>query len=190
MNTSRWVPRSRPAITSALLLLVAVATTACGSAGPAALAIGTEATVNHAPVEGNGFGPATTLGITVTAVRRGTVDELAAGGFEQEAAQRDMTPWYVDQRYRNAGSEAIDRHIRVSLEDAAGDLVSAATIFNDAGTEYELCPDRGQGTLQPGETFETCTLFLAEPGHEPALARFLPVEPGKETEWVSWAVKP
>jgi hypothetical protein len=153
--------------------------------------LGEEVTFEHAQVDGNAYTAPTTIGATVTSVRQGTIEELEAGGFEVDDDQRSLTPWYVDQRYRNAGQESLDRSLRVSLEDEQGDLITAVTIFNYAGTEFALCPDRSDpdAAFAPGDSFETCTLFFAEPAETPTRVSFLPTRPGTETDWVYWAVK-
>jgi hypothetical protein len=176
-----------------LLALVALlALAACGGGSPGTVhPLGEEASFAHAQVEGNGFSEPTTLAVTVLAVRQGTLEELEAGGFEIEDAKTDPTPWYVDQRYRNDGDVPLNRALRVSMEDAQGDLIDAVTIFNYAGTEYELCPDRSDGdeVLAPGEAFETCTLFFTDANQVPEKVSFLPLQPGTETDWVYWAAK-
>jgi hypothetical protein len=168
----------------AIWLLVA----ACGGAsgGAAALALGKEAVVEHAQISGDAPLPKTTLGITVKAVRTGAIAELEAGGYEIDADQQSLTPYYVDVRFENKGSQAIDRHLWVSLEDQDGNLISAVTIFNYGGEPFAMCPDNGRGELAPGEAFETCTLFFVEPGRKPTKVSFLPNDPGTETDWVYW----
>jgi len=171
----------------AIGLLVA----ACGGGaggGAAALALGKEAVVEHAQISGASPGPKTTLGITVLAVRTGTIAELEAGGYEIDADQQSLTPYYVDVRFENKGSQATDRHLWVSLEDQDGNLISAVTIFNYGGEPFAMCPDNGRGELAPGDAFETCTLFLVQPGRKPTRVSFLPYDPGKETDFVYWSV--
>ena len=171
----------------AIWLLVA----ACGggaSGGAAALALGKEAVVEHTQISGASPAPKTTLGITVLAVRTGTIAELEAGGYEIDADQQSLTPYYVDVRFENKGSQAIDRHLGVSLEDQDGNLITSVTIFNYGGEVFAMCPDNGRGELASGDAFETCTLFLVQPGRKPTRVSFLPYDPGKETDFVYWSV--
>jgi hypothetical protein len=174
----------------ATILALAVGVAACSGAAATVHPLGEEVVVTHAQVEGSGFTEPTTLAVAVLAVRRGTIDELEDGGFTVDEEERSRTPWYVDQRYRNEGDATLDRALRVSLENEAGDLIPAVTIFTFAGTEFDRCPDRSSGdeAFAPGDEFETCTLFFAEPGEAPARVSFLPTRPGTETDWVYWAV--
>jgi hypothetical protein len=64
-------------------------------------------------------------------------------------------------------------------------------VFNYAGTEYELCPDRSDAdeVLAPGDELETCTLFFADVNQSPERVSVLPLQPGTETDWVYWAAR-
>ena len=186
MPIGRSSPRQLRLVACALLAVVAVA--GCGAAGPAELPLGTEAVVEHAAVS-PGTGPTTTLAFTVLAVRTGTVAELEDGGFDVDEEDREKVPTYVDVRFANRGTTAIDRNLRVSMEETDGDLISPVVIFNFGDIVYEPCPDRTEGELAPQQEFETCVLFLIEAGDPAARVSFLPHVPGQETDWVYWALK-
>jgi hypothetical protein len=160
-----------------------------GGGGAAALPLGKEAVVDHTQLTGASPAPKTTLAITVLAVRTGTIAELEAGGYTIEAAQKTKTPIYVDVRYENRGTSAIDRNLDVSLEDQDGNLITSVVIFNYGETPFPQCTDNGKGSLAPGEKFDTCTLFLVDPGRTPTKVSFLPYDPGKETQFVYWSTK-
>jgi hypothetical protein len=171
----------------AILLVMA----ACGggaSGSPAALALGQQAVVDHTQLNGTSPGPKTSLGITALAVRTGTIAELEAGGFQLTADQRSMTPYYVDVRFENKGSQTIDRQLDVSLEDQDGNLITSVTIFDLGGQTFATCPDNATGQLAPGDAFETCDLFLVNQGRKPTKVSFLPYDPAKETNFVYWSV--
>ena len=164
----------------------------CGGGGggaAAALPLGKEAVVDHTQISGASPAPKTSLAITVLAVRTGTIADLEAGGYTVEAAQKTKTPIYVDVRYENRGTNAIDKKLDVSLEDQDGNLITSVVIFNYGGTPFEKCTDNGKGSLKPGEKFDTCTLFLVDQGRTPTKVSFLPYDPGKETQFVYWSAR-
>lgn len=177
---------SQRPVVALVILMMAIGVVACGGeASVAALALGEEAKVQHADTTA-GSAP-TALGVTVLAVREGTMEELEAF-FEIDEENRGKTPFYVDARYENEGDQTISRELRTSLEDQDGDLIQAVVIFNYGGQPFEACTDNTEGELAPGESFESCTLYLVPEGSTPTRASFLPYVPGEETDWVYWAV--
>jgi len=168
---------------------VAVILAACGGSGAAALPLGQTATVDHTQLSGASPAPKTTLAITVVAVHTGTQAELEAGGFDLDAGQKAKTPIYVDVKYENKGSAAIDRNLFVSLEDQDGNLITSVAIINIGSAAFAPCTDNTEGTLAPGDQFQTCSLFLVANGRTPTKVSFLPHDPGKETQFVYWSVK-
>jgi hypothetical protein len=64
----------------------------------------------------------TTLGITVTKVRKGIQQELKDGGFTLDPDEQARTPYYVDMRIDNQGSSAIGQRQFVSMEDGTTPL--------------------------------------------------------------------
>ncbi|MEO7664281.1 MAG: hypothetical protein ABIV26_04085 [Candidatus Limnocylindrales bacterium] len=173
----------------AVAVLVAAGLAACGPAAPSANSLGTEVVVDHGDSSGDFQGKTTSLAITVKAVRTGTIDELVAGGYDLDDAQKAKTPMYVDVRFENRGAETIDRNMRVSLEDQNGDLISPVVIFDYGADPFAACPDLATGVFKPGESFESCTLFLVPKDRPAARVSFLPYVPGKDTDWAYWAVK-
>jgi len=162
---------------------------ACGGGGGdggSNLALGAEAVVEHTQI-GEG-GASTTLGITVLAVREGTQEELEQGGFTLDPEEQSTTPYYVDVRYENQGADVIARQLGVGLEDEDGDLISSTVIIDLGGAPFEKCPKISEGELAPGESYESCTLFLVPEGSEPSKVSFLPYDPESETEFVYWDV--
>jgi hypothetical protein len=131
--------------------------------------------------------PRTTFGMTVLAVREGTVAELEEGGFRLDPGERDVTPCYVDSRIENEGAAAVKKLLFLGLEDGGGSRTSATTISSLGGAPFEKCAKRTEGMVEPGESFETCTLFLVR-GGEPRHASFLPQSADGATEYVYWKV--
>jgi hypothetical protein len=165
---------------------------ACGGSGGKSnseLALGTKAVVTHSQIaSGDQKAATTTLGITVLKARKGTQQELTAGGYTIDAKNKNDTPYYVDVRYENQGSAAIKRSLSVSLEDQDGNLISPVLIFNYGGKRFGPCPAINDGDVAPGSWYRSCTLFLVPKGKEPRRVSFLPYTPGKETEFVYWKV--
>lgn len=153
------------------------------------LAIGQEAVVEHTQNTGGAGAPKTTIGVTVLEVRKGTQDELKAGGFTLDPEEQKLTPYYVDARYANKGSAAVKDVPDVSLEDQDGNLISGTVIISLGGPPFDKCPKNDDNDLDPGESQESCTLFLVAEGKEPERVSFLPYNPSEETEFVYWSVE-
>ena len=168
--------------------VLALALAGCGGGGATTHPLGEEVAVEHTQISGSPQ-PKTTLGITVLEVRKGTQAELAAGGFTLDPDEKEMTPYYVDVRYRNQGSQAIERNLDVGLEDEDDNLITATTIISLGGPPFAKCPQVNEGKLAPGQSYESCTLFLVPEGREPSKVSFLPHDPGQATEFVYWAVE-
>jgi hypothetical protein len=160
-----------------------------GDGGGDNLAIGQEAVVEHTQSTGGAGAPKTTIGVTVLKVRKGTQAELKAGGFTLDPEEQAMTPYYVDARYANKGSAAVKDVPDVSLEDEDGNLISGTVIISLGGPPFDKCPKNDDDDLDPGESQESCTLFLVGEGKEPKRVSFLPYNPSEETEFVYWSVE-
>ena len=158
------------------------------STASSALSLGQTAVVRHTEIAGGASAPTTTLGITVLDVRKGTQAELAQGGFQLDASGKSATPYYVDVRYANKGTEPIARSLDVSLENQNGDLITATTIISLGGAPFAKCPAITTGKLAPGSAYRSCSLFLVPQGSQPTKVSFLPNDPGKETSFVYWNV--
>ena len=165
----------------------ALALVGCGG-GAEAAALGTPAEVGHVDVTSN---VATTLALTVTDVREGTVEELEAAGLQFDPEERSLVPHYVDASYSNTGDETVERTMRVSVEDDEGNLISPTVIFDFAGDGGESgpCPDVTDGELAPGDSFEDCTLFLLPQGVPLARVSFLSQTPGEEGDFLYWTAE-
>jgi len=181
--------RPRRTIRLLAVVLVAVVLNACGGNGGATnLALGDTAVVDHTDLTAGTPAPRTTLGITVLTVQTGTLSDLEQAGFDLDTQAKASTPYYVDVRYENKGSQTIGRLIDVSLEDEVGDDYSSTTIIALDDTPFAPCPDATKGDLKPGDTFERCTLFLVPSGRHPKRVSFLPYDPQHETQFIYWAI--
>ncbi len=160
-----------------------------GGGGSEAHALGEEAPVRYEERDDKGAstGVRTRIGLTVLAVRRGTQRELEEHGFEVDDDARDTTPYYVDARWENEGRQAVKRNLDISLEGSDGNLIGRTLVFNYGNKPYKPCVEVTEGTLKPGESYESCTLFLVEEGVEVGKVSFLSDSgPEREPEFVYW----
>jgi hypothetical protein len=178
-----------PAACAALGLGLAACGGADGDGGGSTLALGQEAVVEHTQNTGGAGAPKTTLGVTVLKITKGTQAELKEGGFTLDPEEQEATPYYVDARYENQGSQAVKDVPDVSLEDQDGNLITGTVIISLGGPPFEKCPKNDDDDLAPGESQESCTLFLVPEGKEPSKVSFLPYDPESETEFVYWSVE-
>jgi hypothetical protein len=178
----------RTAVGLALVGLLALA--ACGgggSSGGKKLALGTEATVAYTTTA-SGTTPAgnTTLGVTVLAVRVGQPSDLTTAGIQVEDTAKDASPYYIDVKYENKGQGSVSRSLTVGLEDTDGNSVPTTLDFT-FGTPFDLCKDTGTGTLDPGQSFESCTLILVPKGTKVDRVRFVSQGPDAKITFTDWA---
>lgn len=169
------------------VIAVCVVAAACGG-GPDAAALGQAVEVSHTDPETN---DTAALSVTVKGVRQGSVEELEKAGLQFDADERALVPHYVDVEYTNTGDTPATRTMRVGLEDAEENLISATVVldFAQKGGKGGPCPDIDDGELPPGESFEDCTLFLVPPDAEVARVSFLSQPAGGEPEFVYWQVQ-
>jgi hypothetical protein len=161
----------------------------CGGDGgdaSSALPLGATAEVEHTNAGAAAGTPTTMLGVTVLAVRMGTQQVLGDGGFSLDPDEKELQPYYVDVRYENQGDAAIERHLGVSLRDGDDNLISETVIISLGGSPFEKCPKVRGGSLEPGASYESCSLFLVPEGSEPERVSFLPYVPGVETDFIHW----
>jgi hypothetical protein len=182
--------------TRPILLVVPIALAlglaACGGGdgGSSNLAVGETAVVDHTQILSGGKpGPTTTLAITVLKVKQGTQDELKRAGLQLDPDEQRATPYYVETRYENQGDQTIKRDLLVSLEDGDGNTISSTTIINLGGDPFQPCPQAEKGVLAPGQSYESCMLFLVPEGKTAKKVSFLPYNPEKETEFVYWTIE-
>jgi hypothetical protein len=171
---------------------IALGLAACGGGdgGGSNFAVGEEAVVEHTTfLSGGKPGPKTTVGITVVKVTRGTQDELKTGGLELDPEEQKTTPYYVDVRFENQGSQAIQRDLGVLMEDDDGNSVSATVIIEFGGPPFAKCTRAEAGELAAGDSYETCLLFLLPEGKEAQRVSFLPYDPETPTDHVYWDIE-
>ena len=177
-----------------MLIAATVWMVACGSSssGGTKLALGTEAVVAYT-AQPSGTTPAvdTTLGVTVIAVRAGTQADLVAGGFQVDDKDKDSVPYYVDARYSNKGTGPATRSLSVGMEDTKGNSVPTTLVFDLGGVPFAPCEDHNDPAkaLEPGESYETCTLFLVPPGTKLDKVRFVSQAPDATITFTDWVTK-
>jgi hypothetical protein len=159
-----------------------------GGADSKAQALGETAVVEYSqPTSAGAAGAGTMLAVTVLKVRKGTQDELKAGGLE--ADDKSATPYYVDVRFKNQGQVAVKRNIDVSLEDSDGNSLPSTLIFAFGGKPFELCPNVTEGMLKPGESFESCSLVLVPEGRDVETVLFVSQKANAEIVFSRWTAK-
>jgi hypothetical protein len=152
--------------------------------------LGTEVVVGHIDVSEGEPGVRTQIGLTVRGVRTGTQQQLAENGLRVGSEAKDATPYYVDARFVNRGPNAVKRNLSVGLEDSSGKLVRLTLIFGAGDRPFKPCPENNKGMLQPGESYETCTLILVPDGVDVGKVYFLSDNgPGRQPEFVYWATE-
>jgi hypothetical protein len=173
-----------------VLVAGAIALAACGgggSNGGKKLALGTEAVVEYtSPASGSTPAANTTLGVTVLAVRQGSRADLDAAGIEITKGDTNATPFYVDVRYANKGQGPVPRSLSVGMEDASGDSIPTTLDFT-FGTPFDLCKHESGGTLDPGQSYEDCTLVLVPSGRKIERVRFVSQGQDAKITFTDWA---
>lgn len=176
MLTDTRTGRNRPAIRRSAVLaplavLAGVTLTACDEASDAALALGDSATTDFYSLDaGQRQGEGT---VAVTDVRKGSIDDLTAGGFELDDAQSATTPYYVDVTYTNDGEARVDLR-EPSAVDADGEFLPSLTVIESAGAPvFEPCPRIPQ-FLAAGRTAEGCAIVLVPTGVDLDRISYLP----------------
>lgn len=182
--------QARTFLVTTALLLVAVACGGESGGGGEVHALGDTVTVGYNDRTDTGArGDDTTLEITVLAVREGSHDELTDAGFEVDAEDQNTTPYYIDARYENTGDVSIERNVGVSLEDADGNLIGSTLVFDYGDKGFPPCESVDEGEFAPGDSYESCTLFLVPEGVEPGSVSFLSDQGAdEEPEFVYWEV--
>jgi hypothetical protein len=163
-----------------------------GSGGGPKLALGKEAVVAYtAPASGETAAVDTTLGVTVLKVRAGTQAELEAGGFQVDEDDKDTTPYYVDARYENQGKGAAKRNLSVGMEDTKGNSIPTTLVIDTSGSgeSFAKCPQVNSGALDPGQSYESCTLFLVPKGAKLDRVRFVSQGPDARITFTDWAIE-
>lgn len=180
----------------AVLATAALVLAACGNGdggggdGEEVLALGEEAVVEYTETgEGGAPGAATTLAVTALRVRQGTQEELTQAGYEVDPEDRNATPYYVDVRYENQGQTSVTRNLGVSLEDSDGNSLPTTLIFDFGGEPFELCTRVTEGSLAPGESYESCDLTLVPEGAEVARVLFVSQGANAEIAFTYWEVE-
>jgi hypothetical protein len=176
----------------ALTVLVIVALASCSSSGSSdsggpKLALGTAAVVPYT-ASANGTIPAaaTTLSATITAVRKGSQDDLVKAGITVDAKEKESTPYYVDATFVNQGTGSISAYIPLDLEDTKGNSAPETFVI---GGGLDTCPGAPSGSLAPGAKETTCTLFLAPKGTTLSRVRLVSTSPDGTITFTDWDVK-
>jgi hypothetical protein len=178
-----------PPVRRALVLVpIALTLAACGGGdgggGSSSHPLCEEVVVEHA--EASGKKRATTLGLTVTEVRKGTQQQLKDAGFNLDPEEESSTPYYVGFTIDNQGSSPIEQTQSVGMEIGGDASIRPTIAIELGGKPFEQCPQDDLGDLAPGATHERCLLYLVPDGSAPERFSFLPYDPDTPTEFVYW----
>jgi hypothetical protein len=152
--------------------------------------LGETAVVEYTPTTDSGEkGDPTTLGVTVTAVRKGSQEDLTQGGFEVDEEDRTATPYYVDASFENQGQEPVKKTLDVTLEGPDGESLPSTIVFGSGGKTFKPCPgiqDLPKGVLAPGQSYERCSLVLVPEGTDPETVLFVSQKANDEIVFSRW----
>jgi hypothetical protein len=81
----------------------------------------------------------------------------------------------------------VKRNLGVSLEDSEGNLIGSTLVVDYGDQGFPPCEDVSEGKFEPGDSYESCTLFLVPEGIEVGQVSFLS-DKGADTEpeFVYW----
>jgi hypothetical protein len=177
-----------------LLIVCAMLIAGCGGddgggGSSKTLTLGKPATVDFtSPASGDTKAVDTKVEVTVLGVRKGTQEELAAGGLQVDDEDKDTTPYYVDARYGNKGTAPVKRSFSVAMEDTDGQSVPTTLIFGIGNEPFEKCEAVRDGNVAPGESYESCTLFLVPKGSTPDVVRFVSQDKSAKITFTDWKI--
>jgi hypothetical protein len=195
-SSTKWVRRPL-----SVLFALAVATTSAGAGGlflptsasaathaaltpsGAKMKVGQTANVTYNTTE---TGKATsTLAITLTSVRQGSISDLS--NFELDAQSKEGVPFYVAAKFRNVGT----RPVAISgifgdmnVYDKQGDTIDSITLLGN----FPKCQGTEPDSLAVGHQFQECDVYIAPVGEPVATVvfdNFLNDPSNTETE-VTW----
>src|SRR5205823_5012132 len=158
-----------------------------GTSGGAKLKLGTEAVVSYtSAASGSTQAVNTQIGITVLRIRTGTQKDLSDAGLQVEDKDKNTTPYYVDVRYANKGTGKALRNLDVGLEDTSGNSIPTTLNFAFGADPFQLCIDVATGTLDPGDSYESCTLLLVPNGTKVDRVRFVSQGSDAKITFTDW----
>ena len=145
-------------------------TVAKSGRGDGSLALGRAAIVPFVDYGTPNQSKPTKVGVRVLELRKGKIADFK--GFDLEPAQRRATPYYVDATFENRGSFALSRNLlRASIEDADGREYRPTTLVVLGGS-FQRCPQPGRAALEPGRSFDGCSVVLLPKDAQPGRVRF------------------
>jgi hypothetical protein len=126
------------------------------------LALGTAADVDYYPAD-YGPEPISSGRVTVTAVRKASIDDLKDAGYSLDPEEEATTPYYVDVTFENSGTVAVKPR-RPGGVDSTDDAITPLTLINLGGQEFTPCPGIPD-TVEPGATATGCSIVLVPTGN-------------------------
>lgn len=139
------------------------------------LDFGQPATVPYRPNDRRG----SVLELTVTSVRRATIDDFAA--YVLDKRTRRSTPYYVKVTVANAGTGDVGgTDVPLWAVDGSDTLVHSSTFTNS----FQRCPSQSlPKRFGPGERLRTCLVYLLPDRGELTAVSFRPLQAFAPIEW-------
>ncbi|MCU1400750.1 MAG: hypothetical protein JWN62_3859 [Acidimicrobiales bacterium] len=185
--TTRRRPARRRAVAASTAVLAVLASCSSGSDSAKKLPLGTEAVVAYVQAATTTASAVnTTVAVDVLDVEVGTLDELTAAGFDVGESNAGDTPYYVDVRYSNRGTGDAVRNLSVGMEDSKGNSVPTTLVFDLDGAPFDRCKDVSTGDFAPGDTYQSCTLFLVPKGTTLDRVRFVSQSQDATITFTDW----
>ena len=162
--------------------------TACGGDDSEAapeiheLALGTAATVEFYPSDG-GTEPIGEGAVTITAVRKGSADDLLAAGYTLDPEEQESTPYYVDVAFENHGTTKVEPREPGGVDDT-DDSILPLILIDLGGTGFEKCPGVPD-QIGPGAKAAGCSIVLVPSGRSLERIFYLP---SASVDDIYWAV--
>jgi hypothetical protein len=165
---------------AALLATLALGGTLAACGGPDEMKLGDKAEVKFYPADGgtDAVGSGT---VAITDVRKGSVDDLTAGGFDLDPEQESATPYYVDVTYENTSDTEVPL-TEPSGEDGDDNLISSLTVLDFGGPAFDTCAGVPE-TLPAGESADGCAILLVPAGTDLSRISYFP---GGTDDFLYW----
>ena len=80
------------------------------------------------------------------------------------------------------------RSFSVGMEDTDGNSVPTTLIFGTSDKPFEKCKNVRDGDVAPGESYESCTLFLVPKGATPDVVRFVSQDKSAKITFTDWKI--
>ena len=74
------------------------------------------------------------------------------------------------------------------MEDSDGSLIPTTLIFGLSEEPHDKCVSVSEGMVAPGQSYESCTLFLVPTGADPEIVRFVSQDKSAKITFTDWKI--